>query len=59
MGAHARRFREHLPARLPMPHPSWRTIGWEAANPWFGAELLPELRARVRETLDTGMPAGG
>jgi uracil-DNA glycosylase len=59
MAAHVRRFREYLPGRLALPHPSWRTIGWEAANPWFTADLLPELRARVRETLDTGMPAGG
>ncbi len=51
MGAHVRRFREYLPDRLPLPHPSWRTVGWEAANPWFGAEVLPELRARVRDLL--------
>jgi uracil-DNA glycosylase len=59
MGAHVRRFRDHLPARLPLPHPSWRTIGWEAANPWFGTELLPVLRARVREVLDSAAPAEG
>lgn len=59
MGAHVRRFRDHLPARLPLPHPSWRTIGWEAANPWFGAELLPVLRARLREVLDSAAPAEG
>ena len=51
MATHVRRFREHLPERLPLPHPSWRTIGWEAANPWFGAEVLPELRARVESLL--------
>jgi len=42
-----REFRSFLPRYLPLPHPSWRTAGWERANPWFGAELLPELRARV------------
>ena len=41
------RWREFLPAYLPLPHPSWRTIAWERRNPWFAAELLPELRARV------------
>ena len=51
MASHVRRFREHLPERLPLPHPSWRTIGWEAANPWFTAEVLPELRARVESLL--------
>lgn len=29
---------------LALPHPSWRTIGWEAKNPWFAAEILPRLR---------------
>ena len=51
MAAHVRRFREYLPERLPLPHPSWRTVGWEAANPWFTAEVLPELRARVESLL--------
>ena len=45
-------FRRFLPDYLPLPHPSWRTQGWERRNPWFGAELLPELRARVAAALD-------
>lgn len=32
---------------LPLPHPSWRNTGWLKRNPWFEAELLPELRAQV------------
>ncbi len=40
-------WRRHLPDYLPLPHPSWRTRAWVARNPWFEAELLPELRARV------------
>lgn len=40
-------WRRFLPDRAPLPHPSWRTRGWVARNPWFEAELLPELRARV------------
>jgi uracil-DNA glycosylase len=40
-------WRDFLPAVLPMPHPSWRTTAWERKNPWFGAELLPEVRRRV------------
>jgi uracil-DNA glycosylase len=35
-----------------LPHPSWRTTGWQRRNPWFEAELLPELRARVRKVMD-------
>ncbi|WP_102959263.1 uracil-DNA glycosylase family protein [Mangrovicella endophytica] len=32
---------------LPMPHPSWRNNGWLKRNPFFEAELLPELQRRV------------
>lgn len=32
---------------IPLPHPSWRTTAWQRKNPWFDAELLPELRARI------------
>ena len=38
-----RAWRDYAPEFLPLPHPSWRTIGWEAAHPWFGADLLPDL----------------
>ncbi len=39
------------PAVLPLPHPSWRNTGWLKRHPWFEAELVPELRARVRALL--------
>ena len=42
-----RAFRDHLPAFLPIPHPSWRTTGWQKRNPWFDSDVLPELRSRV------------
>ncbi len=32
---------------LPLPHPSPRNNGWLQRNPWFEAEVLPELKARV------------
>jgi uracil-DNA glycosylase len=44
MTAHVRAYAAH-PRILALPHPSWRTIGWEAKNPWFNAEILPRLRA--------------
>ncbi len=53
---HVGAFRQHLPRVLPLPHPSWRTLAWERRNPWFGAELLPVLRARVAELT---LPARG
>ena len=40
-------WRDYLPEYLPTPHPSWRTTAWQRKNPWFDAELLPELRERV------------
>ncbi|KEP69882.1 uracil-DNA glycosylase family protein [Thioclava sp. BHET1] len=42
-------WRAHLPALLPLPHPSWRNTGWLKRNPWFAEALLPVLRARVKE----------
>jgi len=38
---------------FPLPHPSWRNTGWLKRNPWFAAELLPALRARVAEVMET------
>lgn len=46
-----RGFRDYLPARFPLPHPSWRTGVWARKNAWFEAEVLPELKARVRDVL--------
>jgi uracil-DNA glycosylase len=46
-----RAFADHLPDRLPLPHPSWRNTGWIKANPWFDSELLPALRAAVAACL--------
>ena len=47
-------WRDYLPRFFAIPHPSWRTRGWQARNPWFDAELLPELRRRVHALLDAG-----
>ena len=33
------------------PHPSWRNTAWLKRNPWFEAEVLPELRHAVRADL--------
>lgn len=52
MTERVRAFREYLPAgRFPLPHPSWRTGGWEKRNPWFTEEVLPALRSRVAAVL--------
>jgi len=44
-------WRDHLPRFLPLPHPSWRNTGWLKRNPWFEAELVPVLQARVAALL--------
>ena len=44
-------WRAFLPDVVTLPHPSWRTGGWERRNPWFGEELLPTLRQAIVEAL--------
>jgi uracil-DNA glycosylase len=44
-------WRAYLPRYLPLPHPSWRNTAWLRRNPWFEAELVPELRKRVRQLI--------
>jgi len=44
-------WRDHAPEVFPLPHPSWRNTGWLKKHPWFEAELLPVLRARIQEVL--------
>jgi uracil-DNA glycosylase len=46
-----RNWRRFLPQYFPLPHPSWRNIAWLRRNPWFEAELLPELRRRAHRLL--------
>ena len=46
-----RAWADYGPDVLPLPHPSWRNTAWLKKNPWFEAELLPELRARVHRLL--------
>lgn len=45
------RWREFFPDYLPLPHPSPRNNIWLSKNPWFEAEVVVELRRRVRELL--------
>ncbi|WP_299732023.1 uracil-DNA glycosylase family protein [uncultured Tateyamaria sp.] len=44
-------WRDHAPRAFPLPHPSWRNTGWIKKNPWFETEVLPALRARVKDVL--------
>jgi uracil-DNA glycosylase len=60
LGAHYRNlseaaedFRMLLPGSIVLPHPSPRNGMWASQRPWFQADLLPALRARVKEALET------
>ena len=56
-----RAFGTFLPRYFPLPHPSWRTVGWEARNPWFAKEVVPALRDVVRTFMDepaSDLPTG-
>ncbi|MDT8913439.1 uracil-DNA glycosylase family protein [Amycolatopsis sp. PS_44_ISF1] len=46
-----RAYREYLPSKLPLVHPSPLNFRWHKKNPWFETEVVPVLRARVREVL--------
>ncbi len=46
-----RAWADYEPGFLPLPHPSWRNTAWLKRNPWFEAELLPDLRARIHALL--------
>ncbi|MBZ0272869.1 uracil-DNA glycosylase family protein [bacterium] len=49
-----RAFREYTPRYVPLPHPSPRNQHWFKTHAWFEAEVVPELRARVRDILRCG-----
>ncbi len=38
---------------FPLPHPSWRVTNLIKKNPWFGKDLLPDLRKSVQHILSS------
>ncbi len=44
-------WRNYWPHALPMPHPSPRNNIWLKRNPWFEADVIPVLQARVTQLL--------
>lgn len=45
--ARVRRWRDFGPRYFPLPHPSPRNTLWLRRNPWFDAEVVPDLRERL------------
>ena len=43
----AEQYAEH--GYFPTPHPSWRSQNWLKKNPWYEAETLQNLRAKLRD----------
>jgi uracil-DNA glycosylase len=56
MAERVQNFERYLPRYLPLPHPSWRTSGWEKRNPWFQERLIPALRREVARALEHDRP---
>jgi len=48
-----RQFTLYLPQYFPLVHPSPLNFRWQAKNPWFAEEVIPELQSIVRNILKT------
>jgi len=46
-----RNFRDFLPGYLPLVHPSPRNKIWHKKNPWFEAEVIPQLQVIIEEEM--------
>ena len=45
-------YKDYLPDYLPLVHPSPRNNIWQAKNPWFMEEVVPDLKALVKDILN-------
>lgn len=45
-------YQKYLPDYFPIVHPSPRNQIWEAKNPWFEAQVVPDLQRQVRAIMD-------
>ncbi|WP_315459469.1 uracil-DNA glycosylase family protein [uncultured Streptococcus sp.] len=45
-------YRAYLPEFFPLVHPSPRNNLWQARNPWFAKEVIPDLQKHVKEILE-------
>ena len=42
-----RAYRDYVPDRIPLVHPSPLNFRWQARNPWFETEVIPALQTLV------------
>lgn len=45
-------YKTYLPKYFPIVHPSPLNFRWQAKNPWFLEEIVPELKYRVSRILE-------
>lgn len=45
-------FNAYLPNYFVLPHPSPRNNIWQARNPWFGKEILPNLKNKISNIIN-------
>jgi uracil-DNA glycosylase len=58
-GATVAAWAEYGPRYFPLPHPSPRNHAWLRDRPWFAAEVLPALRARLAALWALAVPNPG
>jgi uracil-DNA glycosylase len=46
-----RAYRDYLPGFIPLVHPSPLNFRWQAKNPWFETEVIPQLRTSIAAVL--------
>lgn len=46
-----RAYEEYLPTYFPLVHPSPLNFRWQAKNPWFVTDVVPELHHLVRKII--------
>lgn len=44
-------YKEYLPQYFPIVHPSPLNFRWQAKNPWFEEQVVPDLQKLVKEIL--------
>ncbi len=48
-----RNYQRFIPERFPLVHPSPLNFRWQAKNPWFVTDVLPEVRIHVRAAVQS------